>query len=49
MAAVAYWSNGLNLMLQAAAATAAYVLCLQLSGGFNFVQTRALLREIRGH
>jgi O-antigen/teichoic acid export membrane protein len=49
MVAVAYASRGWPDLARAAAATAAYLLCLQLSGGFNFLQTRALLREIRGH
>jgi O-antigen/teichoic acid export membrane protein len=49
MAATAYWSTGLNVVLRVIAAGVAYILCLQLSGGFNFLQTRALLREIRGH
>jgi O-antigen/teichoic acid export membrane protein len=49
MAAVAYWSTGLNVLLRAVAATAAYVLCLQVSGGFDFRNTRALLGKIRGH
>lgn len=49
MAAIAYWSNGLHVVLRALAATAAYMLCLQLSGGFNFLHTGALLRQIRHH
>jgi hypothetical protein len=49
MVGVAFASTGWPEVARAAAATAAYLLCLQLSGGFNFLQARALLREIRGH
>jgi O-antigen/teichoic acid export membrane protein len=49
MAALAYGSSGSPLILRALLATAGYLLCLQVSGGFNFLQTRALLRELRGH
>ncbi len=49
MAIVALWSTGLGTVLQAVAATAAYILCLQLSGGCNLLQARGLVREIRGH
>jgi O-antigen/teichoic acid export membrane protein len=49
MTGIAYASTAWPEALRAVAATAAYLLCLQLSGGFNFLQTRALLREIRGH
>jgi O-antigen/teichoic acid export membrane protein len=48
MAAVAYGSTWWPEAVRAMAASAAYAICLQLSGGFDFRQTRVLLREIRG-
>lgn len=48
MAALAYASSALPMVLRTLIATAGYLLCLQVSGGFNFLRTRAFLREIRG-
>jgi O-antigen/teichoic acid export membrane protein len=49
MAALAYATSGIPPVLRALIATLGYLVCLQLSGGFNFLKTRAFLREIRGH
>jgi O-antigen/teichoic acid export membrane protein len=48
MAAAAFWTTGLDQVLRALAAVIAYVLCLQLSGGFNFLQTRSFFRSLKG-
>jgi O-antigen/teichoic acid export membrane protein len=48
MTAVALGGIGLVEWLRALAAVIAYGVCLQLLGGFNFLQTRSFLRALRG-
>jgi O-antigen/teichoic acid export membrane protein len=50
MATLAYaFAGSAPVVLRALLATGGYLVCLQVSGGFNFLRTRTFLREIRGH